>query len=209
MKPLLFALCLALAGPAFAQVTPPQTITFEGVGTPIPYEPEMKVPKSARLKKLALTGGGKVSFRTRDGADYVALVTHLGTTAIVGVGSKGKINPFRYMDVRIRKSKSARFDSFVPIPAGQRIDDKGTTDTSDDEVVAWDQAGAAAFNLYDTDTFLYPIDGSSLQVVRLTPPDPLNLVKDSYDLTTTSLDFARIQIVGDMVYDDFVVTYGH
>lgn len=209
MKPILVALCLALAAPALAQVAPPETITFEGVGTPMPYEPDTKVPAAARLKKLTLAGGGKISFRTRGGAKYVALVTHLGTTAIVGVNSKGKIQPFRYTEIRIRKSDGARFDSFVPIPAGQRVDDKGTTDTSDDEIVAWDQAGSAAFNLYDTRKRLYPIGGSSLQVVRATPPDPLNLVKDSYDLTTTSLDFARIQIVGDMVYDDLVVSYGH
>jgi hypothetical protein len=209
VKSLLFLLALALAAPSYAQTPPaPQTITFEGIGTPMVYKPGEKVPPESRIKSITLAGGGAFRVRTRSGAGFAALVTHLGTTAIVGVTKKGTIEPRRYLDISLRKAKGARFDSFTPLPAGERIDDKGNTDPKDDEVVAWDQAGSAVFILYDTRKRLYPISGSGLQTLRPTP-DPANLVKSPYDLTTTSLDFARIQIVGSMVYDDFVVSYGH
>jgi hypothetical protein len=203
VRSLLLALCVLVAAPALAQTPPPQTIDFEdpALGTPIPYEPGVKVPKSARIKKIALASGGTVKFRTRGGSKYAALVTHLGTTAVVGVGGKGKIQPGRYLDIRIRKAKTARFDSFNAIPAGARNDDKGTTDPADDEIVAYDNPGSAGFLLYDSRGNAYPIGGSSFVIVRAAP--------GPYDVTTTSLDFVRIQIAGTLVYDDLVVSFGH
>jgi hypothetical protein len=62
--------------------------------------------------------------------------------------------------------------------------------------------------LYDSDNRIYPQNGQRLFVTRF-GGDPLNLVKDPYDLTTTSLDFKRIIIQGEVVYDDVVVTFGH
>lgn len=200
MRRLIFALSLLLAAPALAQTPAPETITFEGVGTPMAYEPDAKVPSSARLKEVSLAGGGKVKFRTRGGAKYAALVTHLGTTAIVGASKKGKLQPLRYVDMRIRKSPGARFDSFTAIPAGARVDTKDTTDTSDDEVV-YDNPGAGQFILYDTRKNVYPVGGAQFVIGR-TEAAP-------YDLTTTSIDFARILIFGELVYDDLVVSFGH
>jgi hypothetical protein len=211
---LLLAIALALAAPALGQTPPPETITFEGLGkTPIPYEPGVKVPKSARLTKVTLAGGGYVSFRTRGGSDFVALVTHFGTTAIAAVGGKGKIVVGRFVDIRIRKAKGARFDSMVAIQAGPRNDDKGTTDTADDEVV-YDAPGDAGFRMYyGKDNALYPLNGTLLSLFRAV--DPESFVKDPYDLTTTSKDFHRIELagaangVGDVVLDDLIVSYGH
>ena len=205
------ALAFALAAPALAQTPAPETITFEGAGTPIPYLPGVKVPNSAKLKSLPLAGGGAVHFRTKGGSQYVALVTHMGTTGIVGVGKKGKVtNPetdFRDVEMRIKKSPGARFDSFVAIQAGRRVDNKGNTDPADDETF-YDAAGSGEFYLYYDGDLLYPANGTRLVVVRL-GADPLNLVKDPYDLTTTSEDFTRIGIFGNLVYDDLVVSYGH
>ena len=203
----LLALSIALAMPALAQtVPPPQTITFEGIGTPIPYEPEVKVPSSARIKEVALAGGGKITFRTRNGAKYAALVTKtwmdgttpMTTTAIVGVGKKGKIQPLRYLDIRIRKAQGARFDAFTVINAGARVDTKGTTDTSDDETF-YDAFGEADFYLYDDGKDIYPL-GTLLRAFRSAPAP--------YDLTTPGLDFVRIVTLGDTVYDDLLVTWG-
>jgi len=205
------ALVLALAAPAVAQTPPPETVTFENLGTPMTYLPGEKVPKTARVKSVPLAGGGMVRFRTRSGAKYAALVTHFGTTGIVGVSKKGRlIDPLknaRYLEMRIRKSPGARFDSFVAIQAGLRVDDKGTADTSDDEVF-YDGDGNAQFHLYDLQKRLYPPNGIQLVITR-SGADPLNLVKDPYDLTTTSLDFGRILIFGNVVFDDLVVSYGH
>ncbi len=200
MRSLLLALCLLVAAPVLAQTPPPQTITFEGLGTPIPYEPDVKVPKTARVKEVSLASGGKVKFQTRGGAKYAALVTHLGTTAIVGVGGKGKIQPGRFVDIRIRKAPGARFDSFTGLQAGRRVDDKGTTDTTDDEIF-YDNPGAAGFALYDSDGNVYPIGGSTFFLQRSAPAP--------YSLTTTSLDYVRIQIAGDLVYDDLIVSFGN
>jgi hypothetical protein len=210
---LIATLALALGAPALAQTPPPETVTFEGLGTPIPYKPGERVPAAARVKSVTLAGGGLVRLRTRGGAGYAALVTHFGTTGIVAVTKKGKIvDPVlggRYLEMRIRKSPGARFDSFVGIQAGFRLDDKGTPPpaTSDDEIF-YDNPGGAAFQLYDQRNALYPPNGALLQITR-TGGDPLNLVKEAYDLTTTSLDFTRILIVGDLVFDDLVVSYGH
>lgn len=209
---LISALALALAAPALAQTPPPETIDFEGLGTPIAYKPGETVPASARLQAVDLAGGGRVRFRSRNGAKYVALVTHFGTTGVAAVSKKGRIQVGRYMEIRIRKSPGARFDSFTPIQAGARlVDDQGTT-TPDDDEIAFDNPGDAAFFLYDTRGTLYPSSGQ-LQLVR-SDGDPQNLVKEPYDLTTTSLDFRRILIaaglqIGPVVLDDFVVSYGH
>ncbi|HEY8121298.1 MAG TPA: hypothetical protein VII78_08270 [Myxococcota bacterium] len=201
-------LALALATPALAQTTPPppETIDFEGRGTPIVYKPGAKVPKAARLKSLSLSGGGSLKFRTRGGADYVALVTHLGTTAIVGVSNNGKIEALRDIDIQLRKAKHARLDAFTPLQAGERVDGKGTTDPADDEKF-YDNPGFAEFQLYDSRQRLFPIDGSRFVSFRsVVAPGPY---KDSFDLTTTSLDFTRLITAGTMVYDDLVVSYGH
>jgi hypothetical protein len=206
LRSLLAALALALGAPAFGQTPAPETITFEGLGTPIPYKPGDSVPTSARLKTVRLAGGGVMSFRTRGGAKYVALVSHFGTTGIAGVTRKGKLD-LRFLDIRIRKSPGAAFDSFVAIQAGARIDTKGTTETTDDETF-YDNPGSAQFQVYDLKGRLYPAGGSRITIFR-SGGDPLNLVKDPYDLTTTSLDFERILIFGDLVYDDLVVSYGH
>jgi hypothetical protein len=222
MRPVLLVLCLLAAAPALAQTPLPETFTFEGVGTPIPFENSAQVPKAARIKQVQLAGGGRITFRTQGGADYAALVTVQGTTAIVGVGKKGKIESRRLLDIRLRKAKGARFDAFTPVNAGVRIDDKGTTDKADDEVF-YDGPGLAAFRLYDADKSIFPITGNLLGVSRL-PTTPF--VPDSFDLTTTRLDFTRIEIAtadstpdedndGDplvvrhMVYDDLVVSFGH
>jgi hypothetical protein len=157
---------------------------------------------------VTLTGGGLVRFRTRGGAKYAALVTQFGTTAIVGVSKKGKIQPFRDLEIRIRKSPGARFDSFVAIQAGARVDNKGTPNDATDDETFYDNPGRADFLLYDARNTLYPPNGSRLIALR-SGADPLNLVKDSYDLTTTSFDFTRILILGEIVYDDLVVSYGH
>jgi hypothetical protein len=214
VRRLLLALALALAAPALAQTPPPETITFEGLAglTPIPYEPGVKVPKTARLKKVTLAGGGYVSFRTRGSASYVALVNHFGTTAIAAVAKNGKIQVGRFLDLRIRKAKDAAFDSMVAIQAGARNDDKGTTDTADDELV-FDAPGDAGFRMYyGKKNSLYPLNGTLLSLVRAV--DPEAFVKDPYDLTTTSKSFHRVEIaggfqVGDVVIDDLVVSYGH
>ena len=205
---LLVALC---AAPAFAQTPPPETITFEGLGTPIPYEPDAKVPVSARLKRVELAGGGIVRFRTRGAAKYVALVTHFGTTGIAPVTKKGRIldpnRRGRFIDMRLRKAPDARLDSFVPIQAGVRVDTKGTTDTADDETF-YDADAGGVFFMFPTDARGFPAGGGQLQLVR-SGADPLNLVKDPYDLTTTQLDFERLLIFGELVYDDLVVSFGH
>lgn len=208
------ALALALAAPVLAQTPPPETITFEGTGTPMTYKPGDKVPAAARFSQARLAGGGIVRFRTRGGAKYVALVTHFGTTGIAAVSSKGKIVVGRFIEVEIRKAQTAAFDSFVPIQAGTRIDDKGTTtDTSDDETF-FDNPGDAALRFYDQKKNLYPPNGALLSALR-SGADPNNLVKVPYDLTTTSLHFVRLQIlpsgggVGGVVLDDFVVSFGH
>ena len=201
-------LALALAAPALAQTPPPETITFEGVGTPMTYEPGADVPDSARLKSLELVGGGTLRFRTRRGAKYVALVTHLGTTAIAGVSRKGKLTEVRFVEMRLRKAPGARIDSFVPVPAGARlVDDKDTTNTDDDEF-AFDEDGEGLFLLYDARKRVFPPNGSQLPVLRQ-GAHPNGLVKVPYDLTTTSFDFTRILIFGTLVYDDLVVSYGH
>jgi hypothetical protein len=208
------ALALALSAPVLAQVPATETLTFEGLGTPIAYKPNEPVPVSARLKAVTLAGGGLVRFRTRGGAKYVALVTHFGTTGIVAVSKKGRIQIGRYLELRIRKSPGARFDSFVAIQANVRlVSDNGTPNDPADDVLAYDNPGDGAFRLFDEDGSLYPPNGGELQIFR-TEPTPLVLVKDPYNLTTTSLDFARIQIrsgatVGALVLDDFVVSYGH
>ena len=169
------------------------------------FAPDVKVPEAARLKSLALAGGGVIKLRTSRGAKYVALVAHLGTTAIVGVGKKGNLEPLLYIDIQVRKAKGARLDSFVAIPARARIDDKGTADTADDVVIAYDNPGAGEFYLYDTRKRLYPIDGSRFVIFRSVTVPPY----EPFDLTTTSLDFPRLLILGDLVYDDLVVSYGH
>jgi hypothetical protein len=204
------AVAIVLGAPALAQTPAPEMITFENTPglTPFPYEVGVKFPKTARIKSLPLAGGGTVAFRTKSGADYAALVTHFGTTAIVGVSSSGKIQPFRDLEIRIRKSKGARFDSFVAIQAGARVDNKGTPSDTTDDVTVYDNPGQGALLLYDSDKNIYPPNGSRLQVLRA-GGDPLNLVKDPYDLTTTSLDFTRILISGEVVYDDIIVSYGH
>jgi hypothetical protein len=202
------AIAIAMGAPAVAQTPAPEMITFEGLGTPIAYKVDEKVPTSARIKSVPLAGGGTVAFRTRGGANYAALVTHFGTTAIVGVSNSGKIQPFRDLEIKIRKSSGARFDSFVAIQAGARVDNKGTpSDTTDDETF-YDNPGQGALLLYYRGSNIYPQNGARLLVLRV-GGDPLNLVKDPYDLTTTSLDFTRILIQGDVVYDDVVVSYGH
>jgi hypothetical protein len=203
------ALALALGAPALAQTPPPETLTFESLPglTPVPYEAGVKIPTTARVKSLPLADGGTVAFRTKGGANYAALVTHFGTTAITGVSGSGKIQPFRDLEIRIRKSKDACFASFVAIQAGARTDNNGTpTDTTDDQIV-YDNPGQGALLLYDSDKNIYPPNGVRLQVLRV-GADPLNLVKDAYDLTTTSLDFTRIIIQGELVYDDILVDYG-
>jgi hypothetical protein len=224
MRPVLLALCLVVAAPALAQTPPPETFTFEGLPgkTPIPFVNNAQVPNSARIKEVRLASGGRVTFRTDGGADCAALVTVQGTTAIVGVGKKGKIESRRLLQIRLRKAKGARFDAFTPVNAGVRIDDKGTTDKADDEVF-YDGPGIAAFRLWDADKTLFPITGNLLGVTRL-PTTPF--VPDPFDLTTTRLDFTRIEIAtadstpdedndGDplvvrhMVYDDLVVSRGH
>jgi hypothetical protein len=211
---LLAVLALVCATPALAQTTPaPETITFEGIGTPIAYVPGQPVPRAARLKKLTLASGGIVRFRTRGGAGYVALVTQFGTTGIVGVTNKGKIidaSRLRYVEMWLRKVRGARFDSFVAMQGGVRVDTKGTTDTADDETI-YDNPASGQFQLYDLHKSLYPPNGSSLPILRAVDPpiDPAQFVKDPYDLTTTSLDFMRILILGALVYDDLVVSYGH
>jgi hypothetical protein len=204
------AVAIAIGAPALAQTPAPETITFENTPglTPVPYEVGFKIPKTARLKSLPLAGGGTVAFRTRGGASYAALVAHFGTTAIVGVSNTGKLQPFRDLEMKIRKAKGARFESFVAIQAGARLDNKGTpSDTTDDETF-YDNPGQGALLLYDSDNRIYPQSGARLAVTRF-GGDPLNLVKDPYDLTTTSLDFKRIIIQGEVVYDDVVVTFGH
>ncbi|MBM4382894.1 MAG: hypothetical protein FJ091_05940 [Deltaproteobacteria bacterium] len=219
---------LALASPALAQTPATETITFEGVATPIPFESLVTVPKSARVKKISLAGGGFVSLRTRGGAKYAALVTtHLGT-AVVGVNKKGRIQPRRLIDMRIRKSRGARFDSFTPVNIGARIDDKGTTTGTnpnprlDDEIAAYDGPGGAQFRLFDAEGRLFPLTGNLFFVQRS------GATKVPFDLTTTSEDFTRIQALSDgtpdttrvgseevpnvvahMAYDDLVVSYGH
>lgn len=222
MRPLLLVLCALLAAPALAQTPPPETITFEGLGTPLPFENGLRVPAAARVKSVRLAGGGRLALRTRGGAKYAALVTVQGTTAIVGVSKKGRIESRRLVDVRLRKARGARLDAFTPVNAGVRIDDKGTTDEADDEVF-YDGPGIAVFRLYYEDNRLFPITGNLLTVTRTetTPFTP-----EPFDLTTTRLDFLRIEIAtgdstpdedgdGDplvvrhMVYDDFVVSYGH
>jgi hypothetical protein len=191
------ALAIALGATALAQTPTPETFTFENVPglTPIPYAIEVKVPKTARIKSFPLADGGTLAFRTKGGANYAALVTHFGTTAIVGVSASGKIQPFRDLEIRIRKS-DACFASFVAIQAGARLDNNGTPNDATDDML-----------LYDSDKDIYPQSGVRLGVVRF-GGDPLDLVKDSYDLTTTSLDFTRIIILGEVVYDDVVVKYG-
>jgi hypothetical protein len=208
-RSLLLALCLGVAAPILAQTPPPETIAFDGLGTPLAYVPGEKVPAAARLKKVTLAGGGRVEFSTRGGAKYAALVTHLGRTAIVGVSKKGKLQPGRFLDARIRKSPGARFDSFTPLQAGVRVDNNDTpTDTTDDETF-YDNPGAASFILRASDDSAYPIGGGAFSVLRAAE-DAYDLDETiPYDLTTTSLDFVRIQIVGDMVYDDLVVSFGH
>ena len=236
MRTLPLLLALACAAPALAQTPAPETITFEGIGTPIAFEPNVEVPSAARIKTIDLAGGGRISFRTRGGAKYAALVTtHYGTTAIVGVTRKGKIEPRRFLDIRIRKNKGARFDSFTPLNVGARIDDKGTTTTQtgqpdhrlDDEVAAYDGPGIAFFRLSDTDRGLHPLSGNVFTVSQE------GTTKTPFSLTTTSFDFNRIQIfsqnaadtievndpsgdphdvplrVDHMAYDDLVVSYGH
>jgi hypothetical protein len=214
---LVVLLSLALAGPLQAQTPPPETVDFESVsGTPIPFESLVKLPKSARIKQVRLQGGGLLRFRTRGGAKYAALVTVQGTTAIVGVNKKGKVQPRKLLDIRLRKAKTARLDAFTPVNAGVRIDDKGTSDPSDDEIF-YDGPGVASFRLRDSKKNLFPVGGGLFRVSR-TSPSP-------FDLTTTSLDFVRIEIASDgtrdedsagnpavvqhMVYDDIVVSYGH
>jgi hypothetical protein len=226
-------LCLfSLAAPALAQTPATETITFEGAGTPMAFASLADVPASARIKRIDLAGGGYVSFRTRGGAKYAALITtHMGTTAIVGVSKKGKIQPRRLLDIRIRKSKGARFDSFTPVNIGARIDDKGTTTRAnptdphpqhDDTIAAYDGPGLANFRLYDSNDGLHPLTGGLFVAQRA------GTTKAPYNLTTTSLDITRVQILSDgtqdtveienkdvpnpvahMAYDDLVVSYGH
>jgi hypothetical protein len=225
------ALLLALAAPAFAQTPATETITFEGTGTPMAFSSLAPVPSSARIKRVALAGGGYIRLRTRGGAKYAALVTtHLGT-AIVGVNKKGKIQPRRLLDIRIRKSRGARFDSFTPVNIGARIDDNSTTTTQfDDVIAAYDGPGQMGFRLFDTRGGLHPLTGGTFAAPRS------GATKAPFDLTTTSLDYNRIQAFSDpsedtrkvtegtgsnamtkdvplpvahMAYDDLVVSYGH
>jgi hypothetical protein len=210
------AFTLALAAPALAQTPPPETLTFEGLAgkTPVAYAENAAVPAAARLKQLTLAGGGMVRFRTRGGAKYVALVSHFGTTGIAPVSKKGKIALGRFLDIDLRKTRGARFDSMVAIQAGKHVDDNGTPTDATDDITTYDNPGDAAFRMYDSKKQVYPQNGALLSLVR-SGADPLNLVKDPYNLATTSLDFVRLQLlpagggVGGIVFDDFVVSFGH
>ncbi|HEU4431509.1 MAG TPA: hypothetical protein VFT98_22300 [Myxococcota bacterium] len=217
MRPLLLALSIALLSlPALAQTPPPETITFEGIGTPVVYEPGKKVPAAARLKSISLAGGGRISFRTRDGAKYVALVTKsnliddvtVTTTAIVGVSKKGKIHPFRLMDIRLRKAGGAHFDGFTVNNAGVRVVDDNDTTDPDDDVLAYDNRGRIAFRVYDDDRNIFPRSG----LLAAPGTSTLATIPTPYDLTVSGIPFVRLQAVGDSssdaaVLDDLVVAW--
>lgn len=220
MRPLFLALSIALlASPALAQTPPPETFDFEGVAgkTPMVYEPDAKVPESARLESLPLAGGGKISFRTRDGAKYVALVTKsnviddvtVTTTAIVGVSKKGKIHPFRLMDVRLRKARGAHIDFFTVNNAGVRVvDDNDTPTDPDDDVLAYDNPGRLVFRVYDDDGGFIPQSG----LLAAPGISALAEVPTLYDLTVPGIPFVRLLIGGDSstdaaVLDDLVVAW--
>ena len=220
MRPLLFALSIALLGlPALAQTPPPETITFEGIGTPMVYTPGERVPAAARLESISLAGGGRISFRTRGGAKYVALVTKsnliddvtVTTTAIVGVSKKGKIQPFRLMDIRLRKTGGGHIDAFTVNNASVRIvDDNDTPNDPSDDVLAYDNPGRMLFRVYDAEKNIYP--RSSLLVAP--GVNTLATVPTPYDLTVPGIPFVRLQAVGDTtggsgpaVLDDLVVAW--
>ena len=220
MRRLLLALSIALVSlPALAQTPPPETITFEGIATPMVYTPDEKVPATARLKSIPLAGGGRISFRTRGGAKYVALVTKsnlinavtVTTTAIVGVSKKGKIQPFREMDIRLRKARGAHFDSFTVNNAGVRVvDDNDTPNDPDDDVLAYDNPGRALFRVYDDDKNIY----QRSNVLAAPGTATVATVPTPYDLTVPGIPFVRILAFGDSsagsgpaVLDDLVVAW--
>lgn len=209
MRILMLVLTVLLAAPALGQAI--ETITFEGLSgrTPVAYKPDDPVPKTARLKTIALQGGGVLRLRSLGGCKCVALVTQLGTTSIVAVSRKGKIQPLRQVDVWLRKAPGARIDSVVLINAGtRRGDDPSTTAVETTFALGYDGPGRVAYRVFDFDGDALPINGEySLPAVAATP----------MDLTTTpTLNFERIQIrsgvaTGDdnVTFDDIVVSYGH
>ena len=197
-------LVVMLAAPSLAQTI--ETITFEGLSglTPIAYKPDDPVPKTARVKTITLQGGGRMRLRTVGGCQCAGLVTHMGTTAIVPVSRKGKIQQGRFVDIRLRKSPSARIDSLRLLNAGtRRGDDPSTTAVETDFVLGYDNPASVEYSVYEFNGDVLPAGGSSFAVTRLTPA-PL-------DLTVTPLEFVRILIgrSGEMAYDDIVVSFGH
>lgn len=209
MRILMLVLALLLAAPSLGQT--PETITFEGISgrTPVAYKPDDPVPKTARLKKIALQGGGVVRFRSLGGCKCVALVTQQGTTSIVAVSRKGKIQPQRQVDIFVRKSPGTRIDSVVLINAGtRRGDDPSTTAVETDFVLGYDGSGRVAYRVFDFDGAAFPLNSEFS--VAAAAPTPLDLTG------TPSLDFERIQIrsgvaTGDdnVTYDNITVSYGH
>lgn len=215
MRFLLLALSIALLSlPALAQTLPTETLTFEGIPgkTPVDYEPGKKVLAAARLKSIQLAGGGSVSFRTRGGAKYVALVTKsnliddvsVTTTAIVGVTKKGKIEPRRLVDMRLRKARGAHFDGFTVNNAGVRVDPKGNDDPDDDETF-YDEDGVLLFRVFDREkeSFGFLVAPSIASPASVPTP---------YDLTVPGIPFVRLQVASDSlanasVLDDLVVSW--
>lgn len=209
MRILMLVLALLLAAPSFGQTL--ETITFEGISgrTPIAYKPDDPVPKTARLKTIALQGGGVLRFRSlQGGCKCVALVTHQGTTSIVAVSRKGKIQALRQVDVWVRKSPGTRIDSLVLINAGtRRGDDPSTTAVETDFVLGYDGPGRVGYRLLDFDDSVWPFSGEFLWSALAATP---------LDFTPTPLDFERLQIrsgvdTGEdhVTYDNIVVSYGH
>lgn len=209
MRILMLVLALLLAAPSLGQT--PETITFEGISgrTPVAYKPDDPAPKSARLKTIELQGGGVVRFRSLGGCKCVALVTHMGTTSIVAVSRKGKIQALRQVDVWVRKAPGARIDSLVLINAGtRRGDDPSTTAVETNFALGYDGPGRVAYRVFEFDGAALPLSSEfSIPAVTATP----------LDLTGTPLlNFERVQsrsgvVTGDdhVTYDNITVSYGH
>ena len=209
MRILMLVLALLLAAPSLGQTA--ETITFEGISgrTPVAYKLDDPVPKSARLKTIALQGGGVVRFRSLGGCKCVALVTQLGTTSIVAVSRKGNIQPQRQVDIWLRKSPGARIDSLVLINAGTlRGDDPSTTAVETNFALSYNEPGRVAYRVFELDGAVLPLNSEFS--VPAVAPTPLDLT------TAPPLNFERIQIrsgvlTGDdnVAYDNLTVSYGH
>jgi hypothetical protein len=136
--------------------------------------------------------------KTRDGAGYVALVTHMGQTSIVAVGKGGKITDSRYLEVSLKKVKGAAFGSVMVLNAGVQLGDDPSTPgvTENDFVLGYEGPGGARYSLRTARGSVLPPGGGALS---RTTPLPL-------DLTQIGTPIVSVAIGGSVTIGDLMIS---